>query len=98
MTMLAPHNVHGEENLDAAALIEEARRRQRRRRRYLGGALFAILTGMVVGLALTAGGAPGNGATQHRGRTSTLPYAAAYVTPKAPESLAIGPDGNLYIV
>ena len=68
-----------------------------------------VWLGVVMVAALALGGSPVAGPPSHRGplsylfsasaggRPPALPYKDRYVVPEAPGSLAIGPDGNLFI-
>ena len=85
---------------------ERARRRtpplaSEHRRRFLASGV-AIVTAVVLAGTSSAYASVRQGATRlvaasQRGRSSGLPYAEVYVVPKAPGSLAIGPNGNLFI-
>jgi sugar lactone lactonase YvrE len=85
---------------------ERARRRtplsaSEHRRRFLASGV-AIVTAVVLAGTSSAYASVRQGSTSlvaasQRGRSSGLPYADVYVVPKAPNSLAIGPNGNLFI-
>ena len=83
---------------DAEALIEEARRRARRRRRNL--AVVLVAAALVAGLiAITGSGSP---TTDRTGGPASPPAPgrlanSSTVVPKQPVSLAVGPNGELYV-
>jgi hypothetical protein len=56
-----------------------------------------VIVGTIDAYASVRQGAAGLVAPFQRGRPTGFPYADTYVVPKAPGSLAIGPNGNLFI-
>ena len=87
---------------DADLLFKEAKQRERRRRLlWLGAAVIvsACVAALIVGL--TRGSVPSKHPSVRPARTHKLTpvgSTTASIVPQRPSSLAIGPNGNLYIV
>jgi hypothetical protein len=85
---------------DAEALIKEARQRQRRRRLLIG---IVVLIAMVVsGITYAIVSRP-SARARHTGtssptKTVSVAQSGSYVSPKAPHSLTIAPNGDLLVV
>lgn len=82
------------------ALIEEARARQRRRRRLIFCVLVLAVAGSVIGWLGSSGGRSHAGPKAHgRPGSRSVPGGdgISAVVPERPESLVVGPDGNLFI-
>lgn len=99
-TKTAPSDTRATEPLDQELVIREARRRQRRRW-IVTGVLFVLLLGVVaVIVGLTRGTTTSHPPPTHRAQPRRITPKTATtvgVVPQRPASLAIGPNGNLYV-
>jgi hypothetical protein len=99
-TMTAPSQAGTSEPFDQELVIREARRRQRRRW-IVSGVVFVLLVGVaVVIVGRTRGSTTAHQPPTHPPRsrriTPTAPTTVG-VIPERPSSLAVGPNGNLYV-
>jgi sugar lactone lactonase YvrE len=87
------------DRIDHDLVIREARRRQRRRWLVVGGVIVVMACAATATIGLTSGARarkpPARPARIHR--VIPLKTTTSGVVPQRPSSLAIGPNGNLYI-
>jgi sugar lactone lactonase YvrE len=89
----------GREEEPTEVLFPEAKRRERRRRLFMFAVIVVVLGGTAIGVAATRT----NNVARAPQRTNTVPpqrtpyVLGPIVTPKSPEALAVGPNGNLYV-
>jgi len=85
---------------DAEALIKEARQRQRRRRLVIG--IVALIAMVVSGVSYALVNRPSGRARPTRTSSPTKTVSAtqsgSYVSPKAPTTLVVAPNGGLLVV
>jgi hypothetical protein len=98
VTLLDDEQLTAHVDSDAKALIEEARRRHRKR--WFVIRIFVLIAVVVGGVSYSVVGRPGARA-RHTGApspTKTLSTAHDFVLPKAPNALAIAPNGDLLVL
>ena len=86
------------EGQDAEALFKEARWRERRRRLFVLGAVMVLLAGVGI---LYATHRATTAASHHKPAPTSAPdrvTATGGVSPEHPYGLALGPNGDLYVV
>ena len=100
-SLAPPENVPSPSPPDADLLFREAKQRERRRRLLWLGAVVIVsvcVAALIVGL--TRGGVPSKHPSVRPSRTHKITPAGpttSGIVPQRPSSLAIGPNGNVYI-
>lgn len=100
MLTFDPETLEAPAPVDPEAVIREARRRQRRRWLAVSAALVIVVASIAGAAASFAGGGPAR--LHHRATTPSPtatppPAPATNSEPDAPGSLALAPDGGLYV-